>query len=350
MKSGGSLVEYNKFEDKFIKYAFQFNSEKAKIHRFRDALRSAVLTELPKMDNCKIFLIRNLTNSTSLNISHISPDLMCKYSPNDDSVLIGTLTPAWSEVWRNISTDEFTSDLLWMFFHVAHQYLHRGLQINIIGAIALTYGRHCDFRYGGVYRSIYPIKNDNAEYLAFKDSIIFASSKRNKLFNKYLNLINSFDPFVNRCLYYYVRSLSLRFHDYTEEVITATDNAIDVVVQAVKQRKKLPTIKRDEMHRMIECELSLPNETYSKLDYLYKLRCEFSAHPAKLKWWDFSEIFEKDVKDIMETVKSVVVKFLIYESNNRNIEKAPIRWSEWFLKHCNTLYDVIWHHNLPKKS
>lgn len=84
----------------------------------------------------------------------------------------------------------------------------------------------------------------NSEYLLFRKDIPDIHNRRSQLFSYYIDLINSFDPFVNRMLYYYIRSLSLLADGYDEEAITAADNTVDVIFQAIKQRKQISTKAR----------------------------------------------------------------------------------------------------------
>lgn len=71
------------------------------------------------------------------------------------------------------------------------------------------------------------------------------------------------------------------------------------------------------MYNIVQTEINLPVGTVEQLEILYQLRCGFSAHPAHSKWWDFSEIYESQIEEIMYFVKSTVIKFLIFEKKNR---------------------------------
>ena len=336
---------YAEFKSKFVNDMSKFENIKPKIPLLKSALDRAVEKELPLRDDYSSFQIRDLTNSEALKISYNSPYLMCKYSSKKKCVLVGTLAPAWSRGWKNISKDDFVSDQIDGFFHFADQYIYRGYQINLIGAIALTYGNHCDFR--GNELHTYQLPYDNSKYTAFRNDIPIMRNKRNRTLERYLELINSFDPFVNKVIYYYVRSLSLLSDGYDEEAITAVDNAVDVIFQAIKQQKQLPTMDRKSMYPIVKNEIHLPNGTIEQLENLYQLRCNFSAHPAHSKWWDFYEIYESDIEVIMAAVKAAITKFLMYETNNRRIEKTPSCWSEWFRKNCDIVYDAVWFHKLP---
>ena len=337
---------YPEFKSKFINYFDQSENTKEKIPLLKSALDRAVEKELPSRDSNKTFQVRDIDNSEKLKINYDSPYLMCKYSNEKNSVLVGTLAPAWSRGWGKISKDVFVSDQIDVFFHFANQYIYRGYQINLIGAIALTYGRHCDFRGSEFSECQLPFCDSN--YFSFRNDISVIKNKRNQLLAYYIELINSFDPFVNKVLHYYIRSLSLLSDGYVEEALTSADNAVDVIFQDIKQKKQLPTKARADMYTIVNTEISLPSGTIEQLENLYQLRCGFSAHPAHSKWWDFYEIYENDIESIMYSVKATIIKFLVYEKANRKIEKVPTCWSKWFVNNCDIIYDAVWFHKLPK--
>jgi len=233
-----------------------------------------------------------------------------------------------------------------LFFYFANQFVYRGYQINLIGAIALTYGRACDFRGNEINYYLLPVCN--SYYHSFHNDISVNKSKRNQRLAYYIELLNSFDPFVNKVVHYYIRSIFLLEDGYDEEALTAADNAIDIIFQVIKQQKKLPSKSREDMYTVVSTEIVLPHGTIKQLERLYILRCEFTAHPAHSKWWDFYEIYEDEITSIMYAVKETIIKYLIYEKNNRTIEKFPACWSKWFIDNCDTIYDAVWFHKLPK--
>lgn len=90
------LLEYDKFKSKFISQSFRQKS----IAALKSALDKAVKKELPSRDNKKIFIIRDICNGEHLHISCNTSNLMCKYSPLKEKVVVGVLAPAWSYGWK----------------------------------------------------------------------------------------------------------------------------------------------------------------------------------------------------------------------------------------------------------
>ena len=98
---------YVEFKSKFINQFAQYENTKRKISLFKSALDRAVGQELPLRDSYQTFQIRDIYNSEGMNVSYTSPYLMCKYSKEKRSLLVGTLTPVWSRGWKKISKDDF---------------------------------------------------------------------------------------------------------------------------------------------------------------------------------------------------------------------------------------------------
>jgi len=166
--------------------------------------------------------------------------------------------------------------------------------------------------------------------------------------NGYLKLINSLDLYVNRMIFYFIRFLELDASMFAEESLTAADNMIDTIFQSIQIRKGLPTKTRKEMCNYVYKEIKFYDTTdIYNLERLYLLRCGFTAHPAKSKWWDFYELFEYDIEKIKLSVRRILILYLKYENNNRQVESHPISWSNWFKEYSDIIYDAIWFHNVP---
>lgn len=336
---------YNEFKNKICSYYDSFENTRVKLPLLKSALDRVVGQELPSRDEKRLFQIRDFTNSEGLRINIRAGSLLCSYSENKNQLLVGTLGPLWSRGWRGISKDPFVAEQISDFFHFANQYIYRSSQINLIGAIALTYGRCCDFRGYTLKEVVLP--ELDADYSDFYKSIPRIMTYRNKTVLHYLEIINALDPFVNKAIYYYTRALSLRELGFDEDSVTCADNMVDTIFQAIKQLLGLPTMQRIDMNKVVEKEISISKAVIRNLDSLYQLRCHFSAHPAQSKWWDFSEIYDNDINDIMDSVKTILVKFCQYERSHCKIQRNPEKWSEWFLQYSDIVFDAVWFHRLP---
>lgn len=335
---------YDSFKSKFCEYYRLYDNSESLIPKLKDVLDLAVKCELPKRDNHYIFQVRDFTNSQNINININNDLIKCYYDKNSESLMTACIGPCWSSGWRKIFLNDFIEDIISGFFHFAEQYVYRSRQINLIGAIALTYSIACDFK-GGFYSSTF--YNPLDKWDDFLNEISQNITNRTKLLNHYLSIINALDPFVNKVIYYYCRMLSLKRLMFDEEALTNADNMVDTIYQAIKINLKLPTMRRLEMGSIVSKELCLSNTTIQNLDNLYQLRCGFCAHPAQSKWWDFSEIYEENIDIIYDEVKTILIKFCMYERSHCHIEPNPVKWSEWFYKYCDVLFDAVWFNKLP---
>ena len=104
---------------------------------------------------------------------------------------------------------------------------------NVIGSIALTYERACDFRYDGLQKYIIGDKAyfptiESARNMAEQtegyvpQSKNFANnSRKQKEFNKWMLTINALDPYIQRAIYQYWKATALFESKFREEALTA---------------------------------------------------------------------------------------------------------------------------------
>lgn len=333
---------YDQFKNNICLYYAQFEDTKNKIDMIKKTLNKIVVDELPNRDKDSLFVVRNFTNTEGLDINFIHKNLYVFQKSN--TLLVGINVPNWKRGWKNICNAKIISDEMSTFFHLSTQYIQRSYQVNLIMAILLSYDRICDFK-GDFYLE------SSSDYCSQYSNLIVntKTNKRTKIkkLKYYLNIINSLDSYVNRANYYFIRANELYRSDFYEDAITNLDNTIDIIVQFVKYTKKLPTMQRSEMVKVLSEEFNVNLNKLTKLEKLYLLRCRFSSHPAQSKWWDFSEIYDDEVEEIFETVKFTLIKFYEYERTNRVVNPNPQSWSEWFYNHADILYDSVWFHKLP---
>lgn len=337
---------YDKFKNKVCNYYRENKYTKNKIGQFKYTLDKIVSVELPKRDDEQFFQIRDFTNTLKLKLNLNYNNIMCYYSEEENVLQVGIVCPNWSRGWKNISKDEFVSDQIDFLFHLISQYVYRSFQVNLIGAIALSTGIPTDFR-GNTLRYIYGdnVAKEVSNFKKYKDRV---PSILNHKTLGYLRLINALDPYVNKAVFYYVRSLSLYDYNFTEEALTAADNMVDVIFQSIKKRLKKPTQRREQMNDYVYGEIKFyNNDAKYYLDRLYLLRCRFTAHPSKSKWWDFDEIYEDEIETIIISVRKLLITYLKYENDNREVDATPMLWSSWFKEHCDTIYDAVWFHEIP---
>lgn len=332
-----SFLEFkNKFINDAIKSNFCINRQELKNSLDR------IPSRLKDMEDDRLIMIRDMSCDETIGLNYVSDNISCKYDFHENSLLVALVAPDWEKGWRNISSDKHISDTIENYMFSSNQYVYRSYMINIIGALALTYGISSSFMGRTMFR--YGHYNIIDDYQEFIDEIKIRKHNTNvneKVFSYIMRKINALDPYVNRAIFYYSKSLSLLTNLYEEEAIISLDNCIDIIVQFIKKRKKMPTTKRKDMHQILKNILKINNTTAEYLDYIYDLRCGFAAHPARNLWWDFSEIHMYNYESIIENVRITLIKFLEYENKERIVIKNPIYWYEWFMGNCDLIYDYI---------
>ena len=336
---------YDNFKTKVCAY-YNVGNASSKLPQMKDALDKIITQELPQRDSDFLFLVRDMKNSTDLNLSIEYKNVMCFYSEEEKALMSGVVCPNWRNGWRGISKDSFVADQIGDLFHFISQYIYRSYQVNLIGAIALSTGRPTDFR-GRTLSCSYG-SQATEKSADFGNKAKEKSSELSLKTSGYLRLINALDPFVNKSIFYYVKSLDLNEHDFIEDSLAAADNMIDVIFQSIKTRMNKPTQDRKGMCDYVYKEIGFYDQRNKhNLERLYLLRCAFTAHPTRSKWWDFYEIYEEDIDQIIKSVRSFLISYLKYENKNRLIEVHPLKWSQWFMDNCDAVYDAVWFHDLP---
>lgn len=148
----------NDFKNLFIRWARDdYGLPKNKISSLKHIINTQFWTELATRDIHKVILLRPLSNSQNLVIKYFSDEVLL-YVNSKNELVIGTYTPTWKHGWRQIDDD--LRDLLQFFLHFSEQYVARSRTLNATGAIALTFGKACDFRFRGYY-------NERVELFSF---------------------------------------------------------------------------------------------------------------------------------------------------------------------------------------
>lgn len=333
-------MSFLEFKNKFINNVINQNSN-INIQNLKNSLNKIPLI-LKNMEGNRLIMIRDLICDETIGFNYISEDVSCKYDFFENELIVGIISPDWSKGWRNISSNKYISEIISDYMYFLNQYVYRSYFINIIGALALVYGKSSSFFGQSMFR--YGHYNIGKDYKKFTDTI---NRKYNNLNTNYrmfvyiMSKINALDPYVNRAIFYYSKSLGLITNLFEEEAIISLDNCIDIIIQFIKIKEKLPTKKRKEMHRFLKEVLYINDLNIKYLDYIYDLRCDFGAHPAKSLWWDFNEIHMNNYEDIIYNVRLILIKFIEYEYSNRIVLKRPISWYEWFMDNCDLIYDFI---------
>lgn len=334
----------NEFVSKFTSwYRDDFKGEKPEA--FKSALKKAIEIELPSRDNRSVIQIRDI--EVACNIKMRIDDNRFWASNKDEMLFVGTVRPYWATGWNKLSKHEDINSIIAGFFHFAGQYIARSSQINLIGALNLSYGVSADFR-GQRFMEI-PSENLDHDFENFRFYEIGSkpkiSSNKHRFMSQIYKDINSLDPYINRMIFNFNKSLLLFSHNLDEELITSLDKTINVAEHYWKER----VINTANIREVMINDLVFDEAVANRIKKLYELRCYFGAHPSYSKWWDFSEIYELDFPQLIDDVGNIVLSIVRHESRNRKIETINTSWSNWFQENQMVIWETAWFQRIPQK-
>lgn len=338
--------------EKFISKVCQYGNKyealtpKAK-STMSGAVRNFIYQELPSRHSLATFDARPLVGCDTLRLFFEND--RNSVIRKDENLWVMSSAPDWSRGLRPFFRDESLYQYISWFLHFAQQYVSRACFVDVIGSIAIAYNTPTHF-FSWEGRTFYTRSGlTNAEDVKsgfLSDHIYKMNSPKQKMFRGLANAINSLDPFVNRAIYNYTKALELSQSGFFEETILSFDKTVDVIRQYFTTRNSLGEgVSFEELSKF----LHLSEFEEAAISQTYKLRCYFGAHPAHSKWWDFGEMFDEEfVNELQADIRSVLFKFIFYEEQNRQIQKNPADWSNWFSKHWETLWDSIWFEKIQK--
>lgn len=339
----------NLFIATFSQWAISAGLPEKKAAALTAVLRRAIFEELPSRDRERNVFVRPLSNAAGLRCRFESADVWL-YPTVGGRLVAGAVAPAWRAGWREISKHEDIRDVVSDFFWSAGQYVARSRMATVIGAISLSYDRACDFRYEGL--SVYAVggkgimptvasarsqANEVADYAPLR-GLPQGRGRRERALGAWVSAINALDPYIHRAVFKYWRAVGLRDANFWEESITALDSVTSVAAQYIGQRLRVAGNARQALASVF----GMSQSDARLLDELYKLRCDYGAHPGHTLWWDFSEVFERDIDAIWLASRRLLWRLCQSEQQHRRIDPAPDCWSDWFLAHGPMVLRAVW--------
>ena len=329
--------------------------------KLASALRRAIHEELPGRDGGVVLEVRALVDSADLPCWYFTHTAWL-YPTENGSLACGVQAPNWQFGWSSISRDDFVTDTVGNFFHFARQYVARSRMVGMVGAIALTYDRACEFRFAShgawvrvgerpvedsalihAWMPRLPTVKDATQHLQIRPefapvAVMPRGGRRHRELHGWIRSINGLDPFVHRAIFQFWRSTALLEHHFWEEAVTALDGTVSVIGQFAGIRLGVGSNARQSLASIFD----LSQKDQRLFDGLYELRCDFGAHPSRSKWWDFGEIYGDEIEVYRVAVKRLLRNFLESERAYRVVEPNPFEWSEWFSSNALMLWDAVW--------
>ncbi len=323
--------------------------------RLPAALRRAVLDELPSRDQDQTAVFRTLVGSNGLTCRIETPTLVVLDAPGGldegESLVAGTIYPAWRRGWRNLDPDEHVYDAVSYYFHAIATYILRSRLLNCSSAIALTYRRACDFSHGSrMWEQLVGPEDYAVQSFAAAIATVVsthglsrggmpATSRKRREFLAWVSTTNALDPYIHRMLYQFVRATQLRERDFYEDSVNALDSTVDVAAQFVRDRLGR---RADRQRAEMVAALKIPAVEDSILGHLNALRNYFGAHPGESGWWDFRDNYADRIDEMFEAVKHLIWEVCGQERIHRLVDPDPSVWSDWFVRHAAVISVPVW--------
>ncbi|MEP2446614.1 MAG: hypothetical protein ABJI69_05265 [Balneola sp.] len=331
----------NRFKQQFLEWARKdYQLPKEKIDDFKKVIDEQFWEELKSRDILEKIVLRPLSNSEHLKISHFADDSII-YPNKENELIVGSITPSWKHGWRFVDDD--LRDLLQFFLHFSEQYVARSRALNVTGAIALIYQTSCDFRFKGFYSDI----TERFSFDELRDpryqQLKIESFELQDDFYKWISILNCLDPLIHRIIYQFWKGTKLYSNNDIEDSVTSFTSCISVVSEYCQNRLKQTAGDRLEKIKA----LNIKSDSINYLEDLEILRNRFSAHPSHTKWWDFNELFGEQLHQIVVVIKEIIEVVCEHESNNKLIERNPEKWSSWLENNSMLVFDSVWFHKLP---
>jgi hypothetical protein len=308
-----------------------------------------VINNLRERDASTILIGRDFEDSEGLECEFVSGSIQL-FPTSFGRLAAITFMPEWKYAWKWEVSDEVAYDIISDFFHFASQYIARARHANMLGALAAAFGRTADFRGNRCIELVSKLGRDEGQLARLEHELGrrrargSAMRTRSRHFAAWARILNCLDPHVHRAVFQFVRAIKLMQAGFPEESIMSVDGLASVACQLVIDRRGT-TIAKPRGGLATALKLSAPDQ--ASIDTLYELRCNFGAHPAQTKWWDFAELYEDEIEAYFALATRLLRGVAVFETSHRAVNPEPASWSEWFTDNALWLWDAVWFHRLP---
>ncbi len=339
-------MSYQRFKNDYIKFEKELNSFDK---NDTDELSKALDVFINSFDDgiyvCKT---RDIENSQDLkNIYFKNDEFFCYFNAEKNIVDVVMKFPGFDKLSRSATNNREIQERLDYLGFLVSRYVTRAFMLNIILSLSLANGRYYSF-YGN-FGSYKYFENKKSVDKYFNDLVLMMFGSDNSVFThpskfaEYFELVNCFDPFINRIAFYF---LQFKYYEQLQDISACclnVDNMIHSIILYLKKRnseffggknKRKDTVSI--MFKLLDLE---DKETQKIIVSLYNARCHFLAHAADADWWDFSEIFDEFFDELKIQVPKIIVALLKFDSNVEH-DTLPMRsWSQWVFDNISDILD-----------
>lgn len=339
-------MSYQEFKSCYIQFEKELNSFDKK---YSTELSKALDVFINSFDDGEfVFKERDVENSQHLTSIYIKKDeSFCYFNESKNTLNVVMKFPCFERQSRSATKNRNIQEQLnYLGFRIS-RYVTRAFMLNIVLSLSLAQGEYYSF-YGKYGNYNYFENKDSADKYferflttisgSYSADIVLSSKVRG-----YSELVNCFDPFVNRIAFYY---LMFKYYEQLDDISACYlnfDNMIHSIILYLKNKKPECFRGKNKRTDTVPIMFQLLNihdkEMQRVIMILYNIRCHFVAHAAEADWWDFSEMFDVFFDELKIQVRRMIVFLLKFDSKNRK-EMFPIQsWSQWVRDNISDLFD-----------
>ena len=327
-------------------------------------------TELSKRDAWLDVQTVALNDTEGMRFEAIRPHL--RIGTCQHGLFVSTLTPGWEVDWRRIFNDDETYELLSWLMHYFRQYVHRSRMVGVLVAlweetevVIHPFGSLSTYqRWGPMLPVIAPeralaiaAKEAQEEWPTSFPDVEFVDPRPTKnipeqeqadptkLASFWLDA-NMLDPHLHQASFHFLRACDLMAAGFEMEATVAVDCVLTVAKNFLIRRKLFAPNKqgRATLAEFFEAAEDQVEAARS----IGLMRNHFGAHPGGWRWWDFTEMFEGNLKKIIPLANTILRGIVQLEPSHRLVAPSPERWSDWFWDNFGDLWRSVWFEEMTK--
>lgn len=335
-------MSYQNFKSDYIQFNSFDEKDSAELSKALDVF-------INSFDNGEyVFKERDIENSQHLKSIYIKKDeCFCYFNEKKNALNVVMKFPCFDRLSRNATNNRNIQERLDYLGFLISRYVTRAFMLNIILSLSLVMGEYYSF-YGnyGNYHYFEDKEKADKYFDCFLTGITRSESVDIVLSSKvrgYFELVNCFDPFVNRIAFYFLQFKHYERHSDISACCLNFDNMIHSIILYLKnknpecfgEKKK----RKDTVPIMFKLLSVNDKEMQSVIISLYNIRCQLVAHASDADWWDFSEMFEDYFEELKIYVRRMMVLLLKFDSKNRKDIFPMKSWSQWVKDNISDVFD-----------
>lgn len=339
-------MSYQRFKSDYVLFEKELNSFNEKDSA---ELSKALDVFINSFDDGEyVFKERDIENSQHLTSIYIKKDeCFCYFNKRENTLNVVMKFPCFERLSRGATKNRNIQERLDYLGFLISRYVTRAFMLNIVLSLSLAKGEYYSF-FGdyGHYHYFENKKSADQYFERFFTEISRSDEADIELSSEvrdYSELVNCFDPFVNRIAFYF---LQFKYYEQLEDISICClnfDNMIHSIILYLRKRKPKcfcgNNKRKDTVQVMFQLLSVNDKEMQRVIMSVYNIRCHLVAHASDADWWDFSDMFEDFFEEMKIQIRRIMVLLLEFDSKNRK-EIFPMKsWSQWVKENISDVFD-----------